>query len=76
MTNHTSREMNPTANNIPEDGKLYEPDRKEDGTFAFNENGEPYDYNGDGLVENLIADPQSDTNGWFQGLCLYPSIPM
>ena len=58
VTNHTSREMNPTANNIPEDGKLYEPDRKEDGTFAFNENGEPYDYNGDGLVENLIADPQ------------------
>lgn len=50
------------------DGKLYEPDRKEDGTFAFNENGEPYDYNGDGLVENLIADPQNDTNGWFHGL--------
>ena len=68
VTNHTSREMNPTANNIPEDGKLYEPDRKEDGTFAFDENGEPYDYNGDGLVENLIADPQSDTNGWFHGL--------
>lgn len=68
VTNHTSREMNPTANNIPEDGKLYEPDRKEDGTFAFNENGEPYDYNGDGLVENLIADPQNDTNGWFHGL--------
>lgn len=68
VTNHTSREMNPTANNIPEDGKLYEPDCKEDGTFAFNENGEPYDYNGDGLVENLIADPQNDTNGWFHGL--------
>lgn len=68
VTNHTSREMNPTANNIPEDGKLYEPDRKEDGTFAFDENGEPYDYNGDGLVENLIADPQNDTNGWFHGL--------
>ena len=29
VTNHTSREMNPTAGNIPEDGKLYEPDRKE-----------------------------------------------
>lgn len=68
VTNHTSREMNPTANNIPEDGKLYEPDRKEDGAFAFDENGEPYDYNGDGLVENLIADPQNDTNGWFHGL--------
>ena len=68
VTNHTSREMNPTAGNIPEDGKLYEPDRKEDGSFAFDENGEPYDYNGDGLVENLIADPQIDTNGWFHGL--------
>lgn len=68
VTNHTSREMNPTAGNIPEDGKLYEPDRKEDGSFAFDENGEPYDYNGDGLVENLIADPQNDTLGWFHGL--------
>ena len=68
VTNHTSREVNPTAGNIPEDGKLYEPDRKEDGTFAFDENGEPYDYNGDGLVENLIADPQNDTLGWFHGL--------
>lgn len=68
VTNHTSREMNPTADNIPEDGKLYEPDRKEDGSFAFDENGEPYDYNGDGLVENLIADPQNDTEGWFHGL--------
>lgn len=27
-----------------------------------------YDYNGDGLVENLIADPQNDTLGWFHGL--------
>lgn len=68
VTNHTSREMNPTAGNTPEDGKLYEPDRKEDGSFAFDENGEPYDYNGDGLVENLIADPQNDTQGWFHGL--------
>lgn len=68
VTNHTSREMNPTAGNIPEDGKLYEPDRKENGSFAFDENGEPYDYNGDGLVENLIADPQNDTLGWFHGL--------
>lgn len=68
VTNHTSREMNPTANNIPEDGKLYEPDRKEDGSFAFNENGEPYDYNGDGKVENLIANPQNDMAGWFHGL--------
>ena len=35
--------MNPTNNNAPEDGKLYEPDRKENGEFAFDANGEPYD---------------------------------
>lgn len=68
VTNHTSREMNPTNNNSPEDGKLYEPDRKENGEFAFDSNGEPYDYNGDGLVENLIADPNNDMNGWFHHL--------
>lgn len=68
VTNHTSREMNPTAGNSPEDGKLYEPDHKEDGSFAFDANGEPFDYNGDGLVENLVADPQNDTQGWFHGL--------
>ena len=68
VTNHTSREMNPTNNNSPEDGKLYEPDRMENGEFAFDSNGEPYDYNGDGLLENLIADPNNDVNGWFHGL--------
>lgn len=68
VTNHTSREVNPTASNIPEDGRLYEPDRKENGEFAFDANGEPYDYNNDGLVENLIADPNNDVNGWFHGL--------
>jgi len=68
VTNHTSREMNPTDNNSPEDGKLYEPDRKKNGEFAFDVNGEPYDYNGDGLVENLIADPNNDVKGWFHGL--------
>lgn len=68
VTNHTSRELNPTNNNEPEDGKLYEPDRKETGEFAFDANGEPYDYNQDGKVENLIADPNSDVNGWFHGL--------
>lgn len=68
VTNHTSREMNPTAGNIPEDGKLYEPDRKANGEFAFDINGEPYDYNGDGLIENLVADPANDVNGWFHGL--------
>lgn len=68
VTNHTSREVNPTASNTPEDGKLYEPDRMENGEFAFDANGEPYDYNHDGLVENLIADPNNDVNGWFHGL--------
>lgn len=68
VTNHTSREVNPTASNAPEDGKLYEPDRMENGEFAFDANGEPYDYNHDGLVENLIADPNNDINGWFHGL--------
>lgn len=68
VTNHTSREVNPTASNTPEDGKLYEPDRMENGEFAFDANGEPYDYNHDGLVENLVADPNNDINGWFHGL--------
>ncbi|MDO4810475.1 MAG: alpha-amylase family glycosyl hydrolase [Eubacteriales bacterium] len=68
VTNHTSREMNPTDNNSPEDGKLYEPDRMSNGEFAFDANGEPYDYNNDGLVENLIADPNNDVNGWFHHL--------
>lgn len=68
VTNHTSREVNPTASNMPEDGRLYEPDRKENGEFAFDANGEPYDYNNDGLIENLVADPNNDINGWFHGL--------
>lgn len=68
MTNHTSREVNPTVSNMPEDGQLFEPDRMENGEFAFDANGEPYDYNNDGLVENLIADPNNDSNGWFHGL--------
>lgn len=53
---------------MPEDGQLFEPDRMENGEFAFDANGEPYDYNNDGLVENLIADPNNDSNGWFHGL--------
>lgn len=68
VTNHTSRYQNPTASYIAEDGKLYEPDIMENGQYAFDENGEPYDYNGDGLVENLLADPNNDTNGWFHNL--------
>lgn len=68
VTNHTSRWQNPTLGFAPEDGKLYEPDRLPNGDFAFDINGEPYDYNNDGLIENLIADPNNDVNGWFHGL--------
>lgn len=65
VTNHTSRSHNPTLNYANEDGKLYEPDKKSDGSYALDSNGEPYDYNGDGKVENLLADPNNDGNGWF-----------
>lgn len=65
VTNHTSRYQNPTAGFKAEDGKLYEPDKLEDGSYAIGEDGEPYDYNGDGKVENLVADPNNDKNGWF-----------
>lgn len=68
VTNHTSRYQNPTANFIPEDGKLYEPDRKADGSYALDQAGEPYDYNNDGKVENLIADPNNDSKGWFHNI--------
>ena len=68
VTNHTSRWKNPTAQYIAEDGCLYEPDRMENGEFAFDLNGEPYDYNQDGLIENLVVDPNNDVNGWFHGL--------
>lgn len=68
VTNHTSRYQNPTSNYCAEDGKLYAPDVLPNGEYAFDENGEPYDYNGDGLVENLIADPNNDVNGWFHNI--------
>lgn len=68
VTNHTSRYQNPTASYCAEDGKLYEPDIMENGEYAIDQNGEPYDYNGDGLVENLIADPNNDVNGWFHNI--------
>lgn len=55
VTNHTSRYQNPTAGFKAEDGKLYEPDKLEDGSYAIGEDGEPYDYNGDGKVEKLIG---------------------
>lgn len=68
VTNHTSRWQNPTASFTAEDGKLYEPDKLPNGDYAFDANGEPYDYNNDGKIENLIADPNNDVNGWFHGL--------
>lgn len=68
VTNHTSRWQNPTAGFAAEDGKLYEPDKLPNGEYALNTNGEPYDYNGDGIIENLLVDPNNDVNGWFHGL--------
>ncbi|MCX7773892.1 MAG: alpha-amylase family glycosyl hydrolase [Clostridia bacterium] len=68
VTNHTSREMNPTNNNSPEDGRLYEPDKNANGDYVFDANGNPVDLNNDGQYENLLADPQNDINGWFHGL--------
>lgn len=65
VTNHTSRYKNPTDNFSNEDGKLFEPDRLDNGNYALDDFGEPYDYNGDGLIENLVADPNNDVNGWF-----------
>lgn len=68
VTNHSSRWQNPTDNNSPEDGRLYEPDKMANGDYAFDTNGEPVDFNGDGNVENLLADPHNDTQGFFHGL--------
>lgn len=68
VTNHTSRWKNPTNGFSAEDGKLYEPDKDLSGNFTFDANGNPYDYNSDGKIENLIADPNNDMNGWFHGL--------
>ena len=60
VTNHTSE------SGI--DGKLYEPDKTTTGEYAFDAAGEPYDYNNDGVISNLLADPNNDTNGWFHHL--------
>ena len=68
VTNHTSRWQNPTNNYSAEDGKLYEPDKLPSGEYALDANGEPYDYNSDGKVENLLANPNNDINGWFHDL--------
>ncbi|NMH60061.1 alpha-amylase family glycosyl hydrolase [Alteromonas ponticola] len=66
VSNHTSRWQNPTNNNSPEHGRLYEPDRDSNGNFVFDGNGNPVDHNNDGSVDNLIADPNGTVNpGWF-----------
>ncbi|MCW8109727.1 alpha-amylase family glycosyl hydrolase [Alteromonas ponticola] len=66
VSNHTSRWQNPTNNNSPEHGRLYEPDRDSNGNFVFDANGNPVDLNSDGTVDNLIADPNGTINpGWF-----------
>jgi glycosidase len=57
VTNHTSDTF--------ADGKLYEPDKLATGEYAIGSDGKPYDVNGDGIVENLVADPNNDYNGWF-----------
>lgn len=60
VTNHTSDSRI--------DGKLYEPDKDSSGSYAFDSQGEPVDYNGDGIIRNLVADPNNDLNGWFHHL--------
>lgn len=60
VTNHSSESTI--------DGKLYEPDKDENGQYVFDDSGEPYDYNGDGTVQNLVADPNNDYKGWFHHL--------
>jgi glycosidase len=68
VTNHTSRYQNPTNGFSPEDGKLYEPDKDGSGNYCFNAAGDPYDCSGDGVVENLLADPNNNVAGWFHDL--------
>lgn len=68
VTNHTSRWKNPTAGFVAEDGKLYEPDKDGSGNYCFDAGGEPYNCSGSSAVENLLADPNNDVNGWFHGL--------
>ncbi|WP_245252169.1 alpha-amylase family glycosyl hydrolase [Paenibacillus sediminis] len=47
------------------DGVLYEPDKDGSGNYKFDANGNPVDNNGDGKKENLLADFNNDTNGFF-----------
>lgn len=67
VSNHTSRWMNPTDGNSPEDGRLYEPLKDANGTYQFDENGEPIEV--DGVYEQLLADPNGLMNpDWFYRL--------
>jgi glycosidase len=66
VTNHTSRYINPTHNNDPEDGKLYEPNKDSSGNYLFDANGEPSVVGG--VSENLLADPNNNTVGFFHDL--------
>lgn len=50
------------------DGCIYEPDRDANGNYTFDANGDPIDYNNDGQLENLVADPNNDYKGWFHHL--------
>lgn len=68
VSNHTSRWQNPTNGLSAEDGKLYEPDKDASGNYVFDANGDPFDHNSDGFLENLLANPHNDVNGWFHGL--------
>ncbi|WP_223068016.1 alpha-amylase family glycosyl hydrolase [Paenibacillus caui] len=47
------------------DGVIYEPDKDGSGNYTFDANGNPADYNGDGKKENLLADVNNDTSGFF-----------
>ena len=58
----------PTNGFTAEDGKLYEPDKDAGGNYCFDVSGEPFNCSGSSAVENLLADPNNDTNGWFHGL--------
>lgn len=68
VSNHTSRWRNPTSGFSAEDGRLYEPDKDGSGNYVFDSNGNPVDFNSDGNLENLLANPHNDVNGWFHGL--------
>ena len=57
VTNHTS--------DVDVDGNLYEPDKLADGSYAIGADGRPYDANGDGVVENLVASPRGINSDWF-----------